>query len=66
MYLFFYLFTFPFRWRMQPFYSSLKIEVYLIYNVVLVSGVQQSDSVRYIIYMYYLSDSFPLYTIIRY
>ena len=31
------------------------MEVYLIYSIVLVSGVQQSDSVTYIV-----SGSFPL------
>ena len=35
------------------------IEVELIYNVVLVSGVQQSDSVIYT-YISFFSDSFPL------
>ena len=35
----------------------LFIEIRLIYNVVIVSGVQQSDSV---IYIYSFSDSFPL------
>ena len=36
----------------------LKIEVYSIYNVVFVSGVQQGHSVIHI-YMYPFSDSFP-------
>ena len=41
----------------KNFFSKLKkIEVYLIYNVVLVSGVQHSDSV---IYIYPFSDAFP-------
>ena len=34
--------------------SSLKIEVELIYSVVLVSNVQQSDSVMYIIYIQHI------------
>ena len=33
-----------------------KTEVQLIYNVVLVSGVQQSDSVVYILFHYRLSQ----------
>ena len=37
--------------------SLLLIEVYLIYNIVLVSVVQQSDS---IIHIYSFSYSFPL------
>ena len=37
------------------------IEVQLNYNVVLVSGVQQSDSV-----IYSFSDSFPIYVITEY
>ena len=32
-------------------FNLFLIEVYLIYNVVLVSGVQQSDSVIYYIYI---------------
>ena len=38
------------------------IEVQPVYNVVLVSGVQQSDSVMYIykLYIYHFSDYFPL------
>ena len=55
------------------FYYFL-IEVYLIYNVVLVSGVQHSDLVihtyiKYIyvhIYIYSFSDSSPLYVIVKY
>ena len=39
------------------------IEVELIYNVVLISAVQQSDSV---IHIYSLSDSFPLWFITGY
>ena len=35
------------------------VEVQFIYNVVLVSGVQQSDSVIHIC-IYSFSDSFPL------
>ena len=45
------------------------IEVWMIYNIALVSGVQQSDSVLYIymyIYKIIFSDYFPLYIIIRY
>ena len=38
------------------------IEVYLIYNVVLVSGAQQS----YFIYIYSFSYSFPLKLITKY
>ena len=39
------------------FKRNFLIEIYLIFNVVLVLGVQQSDSVLYI---YIFSDSFPL------
>ena len=40
------------------------IEVYLIYNVVLISTIQQSDSVIHIyIYTYPFSYSFPLWFI---
>ena len=49
------------------------IGVKLIYNVVLVSGVQHSDSVvriyicnMYIIYIYYSLDFFPLEAIMKY
>ena len=57
------------------------IEVWMIYNVVLVSGVQQSDSVIYIyvyictyiyiyrhthVYICSFSDSFSLKVILRY
>ena len=44
------------------------IEVQPVYNVVLVSGVQQSDSVMYIykLYIYYFSDYFPLQVITRF
>ena len=67
--------------RFTFFNDFLKIEVQLIYNVVLVSGVQQSDSVLYIyihthihicihtcicICICSFSDSFPLQVIIRY
>ena len=39
----------------------LKIEIRLVYNVVLISGIQQSDSVIHIyIYISSFSDSFPL------
>ena len=41
------------------------IEVYLIYNVVLISTVQQSDSVKSI-YTFFLKYSFPLWFIIGY
>lgn len=33
-------------------YSLFFIETYLIYNVVLLSGIQQTDLVKYIIYHY--------------
>ena len=43
------------------------IGVQLIYNVVLVLGIQQSDSVIHIYdHIYSFSDSFPLLVIIRY
>ena len=45
---------------------SVFFEVWLIYNVVLVSGVQQSDLVIHIymyICIYSFSDSFPLQVI---
>ena len=38
---------------------NLFIEVWLIYNVVLVSGIQQIDSVIHI-HIYSFPDSFPL------
>ena len=47
---------------MAPF-KKYFIEVYLIYNVVLVSAVQQGDSV---IYLYILSYAFPLWFLTRY
>ena len=37
-----------------------KSEIFLIYNVVLVSSIQQSDPVKYT-----SSDSFPLFVITR-
>ena len=41
--------------------SFLKIELYLIYNIVLVSGIQQSESVIHTyVCMYSFSDFFPL------
>ena len=40
-------------------YYFLKIEVQLIYSVVLISGVQHSDSVLHVC-VYSFSDSFPL------
>ena len=40
------------------------IEVQLIYNVVLVSGIEQSDSITHT--CMFFSDSFPLYFIIGY
>ena len=40
-------------------YIYFLIEVELIYNIVLVSGVQQSDSVFYI-YIFFFSGYFPL------
>ena len=44
-----------------------KIVIPLICKVVLVSGVEQRDSVIYIyIYIYSFSDSFLLWVIIRY
>ena len=43
------------------------IEVWLIYNVMLVSGIQQSDScVCVCVCIYPFSDSFPLYGITKY
>ena len=38
----------------------------MIYNVVLVSGVQQSESVIHIQYIYSFSDSFPIEVITEY
>ena len=43
----------------RTFFSCFKIEVELIYNIVLVSGVQQSDSVM-CTYIYFFPDYFPL------
>ena len=42
------------------FYFLTFIEIQLIYNVVLLSGVQQSDSVIQIIHVCFSLDSFPL------
>ena len=48
-------------------FACFFIEVQLIYNIMLVSGLQHSDSVIHIyIYIYSFSDSFPLYVITRY
>ena len=45
------------------FKNHFQMEVELIYNVMLVSGMQQSDSVLYIdVYI----DSFPSYVMTRY
>ena len=45
----------------SKFENNFFFEVQLIYNVVLVPGVQQSDSVLYIyIYIHTFSDFFPL------
>ena len=44
--------------------NTFYVEVQLIYNAVLVSGVQHSDSVIYIyIYLHSFSDSFPIYRV---
>ena len=54
------------------FFELIFIRVQLIYNVVLVSSVQQSESVIHIytyqlyIYIYSLLDSFPLSVITEY
>ena len=53
--LFFYFFVF-----------NIFIEVRLIYNVVLISAVQQSDSVTHILRSILFSDSFPLWAISEY
>ena len=42
------------------FYFLTFIDIQLIYNVVLLSGVQQSDSVIQIIHVCFSLDSFPL------
>ena len=47
--------------------KNVLIEVYLIYNIVLVSGIQQSDLVIHIcIYLYSFCISFPLWFITRF
>ena len=58
-------------WNQDPtpfFFKKINLiftEVQLIYNVVLISAVQQSDSVIHI-YIIFLKYSFPLWFIIGY
>ena len=60
------------RWnnqRLTFFFLMHFVELQLIYNVVLVSDIQQNDSVIYIYvytYIYPFSYSFPLWFITRY
>ena len=48
------------------FFDLFFVEVYLIYGVVLISAVRQSDSVIHIYIIYSFLYSFPLWFIIGY
>ena len=66
--------AFPINYRTEAMFyiyslslckNNFYIEVQLIYNAVLVSGIQQSHSVIHI-YLHSFSDSFPIQVIIEY